>query len=690
MRKPSRNRPARRPLIERRPLVEALERRELLSTTTLDFNGGAGGVANTGFASMLPTSYGKGLLTGNLSLSNGKLNVVTTAGDMWGTRNTQDNALDLPLNATGDFTVQARLTSLPFTKNWQNGGIFVGTNQDNYVKIVAGYNNGTGLQLGTEANASATTAALSSFSFAGVTSLDLRLVGTASTRTVVAQYRANSTSDTAWVTLGQVTNANVFSTASAAGIVTTSFYATPVSVAYESFSVTGPDAVVQPPPPPPPTGSSQLSVATNVNASKLSGNQLETEIAYNPTNPNNVVIVAQNQNNNSANLLISRSFDGGKTWAQTSIGSAQDKLSGSTPRVDPHVTFDAFGNAYVAYMVASSSSELRIIVARSSDGGGSWTAQTAVSGLGLGPDFPFIATGPDATNLSRQTVWVGVTDDNARRVKIVAARSTGLGNLGAFSAPQTVGDASGSFGSVAVGPLGQVAVAWQTAIDRQGNAKVMVDVDPDGLGTARTWGKDVLASATQVGGFDYIPAQPDRSVDANVRVEFDRAPSSPTKGRLYLLYADEIVNESNNLDVMLRYSDTLGATWSSALRVNDDTTTRSQFLPVMSVDQTTGNVAIVWHDARNDPNNRRAEIWGTVSLDHGKSVLKNVRISAGSSIESGADGYPDDLDFGDYAGVSFQNGRFIAVWADNSNSTFDNPNGANNKFDLYTAVVTLL
>jgi hypothetical protein len=58
------------------------------------------------------------------------------------------------------------------------------------------------------------------------------------------------------------------------------------------------------------------------------------------------------------------------------------------------------------------------------------------------------------------------------------------------------------------------------------------------------------------------------------------------------------------------------------------------------------------------------------------------------SNQAAAGGVGVDYDFGDYEGVAFANGKFIAVWADNSNSTHDNPNGAS-LFDLYTAVVTV-
>src|SRR5436190_11929769 len=152
----------RRKLRTQAVISEALESREFLSAVTLDFNGAGGGVANTGFTAVLPTSLGKGLLTGNLALSGGKLLVTTTAGDFYGTRNTQDNALDLSVDGTRDFVAQTRVTSFGYTKNWQNGGLFVGTNQDNYVKFVVGYNGGTGLQLASESGAAFKDVAISS------------------------------------------------------------------------------------------------------------------------------------------------------------------------------------------------------------------------------------------------------------------------------------------------------------------------------------------------------------------------------------------------------------------------------------------------------------------------------------------------------------------------------------------------
>ncbi len=149
------------------------------------------------------------------------------------------------------------------------------------------------------------------------------------------------------------------------------------------------------------------------------------------------------------------------------------------------------------------------------------------------------------------------------------------------------------------------------------------------------------------------------------------------------------------MDIQLRYSDDTGATWSPPMRVNDDATTNSQFLPRIALDQTTGNVAIAWYDSRNDKGNHGpgdtngvpnddAVMYATVSKDGGQTVHPNVRVGAGASnsADSGS-----GLDYGDYEGMAFHAGRFFPLWADNSNSTGDNPDGKLHQLDLYTAGV---
>src|SRR4029077_2643653 len=129
-----------------------------------------------------------------------------------------------------------------------------------------------------------------------------------------------------------------------------------------------------------------------------------------------------------------------------------------------------------------------------------------------------------------------------------------------------------------------------------------------------------------------------------------------------------------------------GATWSSALRVNTDAGMKSQFFPKMALDPVTGELALVWYDCCNSSSNNRVELWGTVSVDGGLSFLPEVKISAGST-SGGGKGSGNEL--GDYIGLDFYGNVLYPVWADDSNSTGDNPNGTAG-LDYYGAAVTLV
>jgi hypothetical protein len=229
----------------------------------------------------------------------------------------------------------------------------------------------------------------------------------------------------------------------------------------------------------------------------------------------------------------------------------------------------------------------------------------------------------------------------------------------------------------------------------QGGGKVFVNLDPDGLGP-KGFGDRIFVTETHIGGFDFIPAQIDRSVDAETGLAWDRTGGSHA-GRVYLVYTAEVKNESDNTDIFVRYSDNNGLTWSQAVRVNDDQTTNSQFLPKISIDPTTGNLAVAWYDARNDSGaggagdtdgiaNDDAQFWGSFSTDGGVSFAPNLQISAGTSNSHVSH---NGIDFGDYSGLSFFGGVAHPAWSDNSNSTGNNPDGSLFKLDIYTASVSL-
>jgi len=271
---------------------------------------------------------------------------------------------------------------------------------------------------------------------------------------------------------------------------------------------------------------------------------------------------------------------------------------------------------------------------------------------------------------------------------------SGLGDVGAFFTGEVVpGTNNCTYGDIAIGPTGQIMQSCALTESGQGGGKLFVNVDPDGL-CPLGFGDRVLAATTHVGGFDFIPPQPDRSIDAEPGLAWDRT-GGVHAGRVYLVYTKEQQNESDNTDIFLSYSDDAGATWSGGVRVNDDHTMNSQILPKLSLDPTTGTIAVVWYDSRADLGtggpgdtdgvaNDDAQFWGAFSTTGGRSFSPNQQISAGTS---NAHDSGNGIDYGDYSGLSFVGGVAHPAWSDNSNSTGTNPDGALHQLEIYTAAV---
>jgi hypothetical protein len=268
--------------------------------------------------------------------------------------------------------------------------------------------------------------------------------------------------------------------------------------------------------------------------------------------------------------------------------------------------------------------------------------------------------------------------DKSDQMVAAGASVTGLGAVAAFpDLPQKIpGTDRCSFGDVAIAPSGAVVQACENPTGGQGpGATILVNTDADGLGPDN-FGAPVPAATTNVGGIDFIPAQNIMSIDAEAGLAFDNKSGSPHFGRLYLVYTQETPDESNDLDVVLRYSDDNGRSWtpspaSPPMRVSDDpaTSLKSQFLPRIAVDDSSGSISVCWHDCRNSATNTAMEVFCTAASSSGDApvFLASVAISDGASTS------PGGWEFGDYSGLDYLNGVAHPIWADRSNgkSSFD-------------------
>jgi hypothetical protein len=448
------------------------------------------------------------------------------------------------------------------------------------------------------------------------------------------------------------------------------------------------------------------TVGPNQNVTAAAGNQAEATVAIDPTTPQRIFVAS----NPGSTAAISN--NGGANWARFQIGTGPAPAGDGLPVscCDNVAAFDQFGNLFLVYLGvgadgAAGGGDDTIELALSTTGGGAGTFNILQRIDGPGNvDQPSLAVGPGpaaGTGSIWVTWWRGGT------IFARGAQVNGLNAFGAFNAAQAAPNSAavgGQFGDIEIGPGGQVMVTYQQTNACTGGApgncegpgRIYVNTDADGLG-AGGFGAQVQATTTNVGKFDYLPAQSGRSVDAEANLAWDRS-GGANNGRAYLVYTDEAVDENSDTNVFVRFSNNNGANWSAPVRVNDDAGTNSQFLPNISLDQTTGFLAVSFHDARNDTGaggagdtnniaNDDAQFWGAFSVNGGAAFRPNIQISAGTSNDNQA---ASGVDYGDYTSSDFLGGNLYPVWADNSNSTGDNPNGALSRFDIYTAQVNFV
>jgi hypothetical protein len=444
----------------------------------------------------------------------------------------------------------------------------------------------------------------------------------------------------------------------------------------------------------------------NFDSSVMHGNEAEDAIAINPANPSNIVTMATLPDVVSG-LFEGVSFNGGKTWTRQVIGTAAPL---GEICCDEQLAWDRFGNLWMTYLVNTNGN---VFVAVSTNGGLTFskvaeivpttpTGSRAPSGatpkrLRPPSNNPNISGDQPSISVGRSSVWVSYTSFPSTVVQAFGASVTGLGTFGSFSAPESVPTSAGrgDYGDTSVGPDGQVMVTYQDQTNGQGGSHIYTAVDANGLQQGGFSDPRLLAHSA-VGGFDFIPAQPDRSVDAEANLAWDRS-GGPHNGRVYVIWTQESPNESDNTDIMFQYSGDNGATWTAPARLNDDHTATSQFMPAIAVDQTTGDVAISWYDSRNDlgsggpgdtdgiPNDD-AQIWATYSTNGGVTFAPNFQVSAGTFSAPDAQSF---FDYGDYTHAAFQSNLFYPAWSDNSNSTGENPDGTLHQLDLFTAKVAI-
>ncbi len=333
----------------------------------------------------------------------------------------------------------------------------------------------------------------------------------------------------------------------------------------------------------------------------------EPSIAVNPLNPSNMVIGWRQFDTILSNFRQAGhayTFDRGVTW--TFPGSLDPGFFHSDPVLDA----DADGNFYYA----SLQSTTRMWVFKSADGGVTWIATPAAAG-----DKEWLAvdrsSGPGRGHV--YVVWQPFAACCGFRT---FSRSVDGG--GVFQVPTAV-TRSPYFGTIAVGPDGELYAAGFDATFGSGDRfAVAKSVDARNASVSPTFTAVPIDLGGRAGDGDPNPG----GLVCQTSVAVDTS-TGPRRGNVYVVGCVTAPGSPDPLDVVVVRSTDGGATWSAPTRINDDIFQENwQWFAAVSV-APNGRIDVVWYDTRNSGEANISQLFYAWSYDGGVSWSQNAVVS---------------------------------------------------------------
>ena len=381
----------------------------------------------------------------------------------------------------------------------------------------------------------------------------------------------------------------------------------------------------------------------NIKVNSSGNNPEEVAIAINPSNPS---VIAAGANIN----YFFVSTNSGLNWTQNNISSDLLGVWG-----DPTLIYDAAGNLFYGHLSYPPTGSWidRIVVQKSTDNGSTFN-QGAGIGLNSSKQQDKAWLGVDMQN-NRNYLYTSWTEFDsygssapADSSRILFSRSVDQGTT--WSTPVRISTRGGDCidsdntdeGAVpTVGPNGEVYDSW---------------AGPLGLVFTKSTDFGITFSPNLVittipGGWDFDVPGIYRCNGLPITV-CDTSHTS-TRGNIYICWGDQR-NGTDNSDVFIVKSTDSGNSWSSPKKVNNDNSTRHQFFPWITIDQTTGHIFLVFYDRRNTTGNL-TDVYSAESVDGGET-FNNFKISETSFNPSSI------TFFGDYTNIAAFNRKVYPIW----------------------------
>lgn len=351
-------------------------------------------------------------------------------------------------------------------------------------------------------------------------------------------------------------------------------------------------------------------------AVKVSDSGSGVGIAINPRNLSNLVV-------SSAPDRVYYTTDKGTTWTETRIASANG-FNGA-----PVLTSDERGDMYF-YHATEGTDRNNLVSHVSKDGGKTWDAGTAFGPLLTSSRVSGIRAVLDGRG-NQCVTWTQRDGTGEACVSHIYMSTSSSGKRWSdpFQLSQENGGCSEDNQSpvsalVAMSPDSKVYAAWTW------RNRIFMDRSFDG---GNMWLSTDLPITEQFGGRELdIPGHGICTNNAILAVDRTK---TIHKGMIYLVWADKRQGDKGS-DVWLTRSSNYGDNWTTPIRINADSKGHYHYLPWMTVDQTTGNIYIVYYD-RSAYDDTQTDVYLAYSTDTGSS-FKTVKISDSSFTASPVDG----------------------------------------------------
>jgi Big-like domain-containing protein len=243
-------------------------------------------------------------------------------------------------------------------------------------------------------------------------------------------------------------------------------------------------------------------------------------------------------------------------------------------------------------------------------------------------------------------------------------------------------DGTRAFGcSVAVGPNGEVNVAWANRAAASGNYDVFFRRSIDGGVTFPTPAAPVSA-ANRTPGSDRIrpcpngddPGRTDFTLNGDIRQLHQAwmavdSTGGPFNGNIYVVWASDPVGMPDNSDVFFSRSTNGGTIWDPPVQIGAGGGATDQYEPNLAVGDN-GELSIAWYDRRNDPaNNLLIDVYKTFSRTGGTTFVPITRTTDQSfgvpPLNPNFDTFNNNCAHGEYISVAADANNFYYIWTDN-------------------------